>query len=88
MRRLIEPILAHIHVLAPYPLGAPLAVGIQVHHAAGPNDLLEGYYLVERHAEDFVREEAPVRLVVRLLRSEVAMAKGKLLVTGNEENVS
>ena len=87
MRRLIETILAHKHILLPYPPGAPLAVGVQVHHAAGPDDLLEGNDLIERHAEHFVREEASIRLVVRLLRSEVAMTEGELLVTRNSEEV-
>lgn len=80
MSSLIKSILAHIHILLLHPFRAPLAVGVEVHHTASPNDLFEGNHFIQWHTEHLIREETTIWFVEGFFWPKVAMTKSNLLI--------
>ena len=82
---LIHPVLAHEHVGLLHPLGPALAVGGEVHDAAGPDDHVQRHHLRDGGAQQLVGEELAARLVEGLVGAQVQVPPRKLLTAVREE---
>lgn len=64
-----------LHVCSPL----TLAISVEIEDTAGSHHCLQGDDLIERHAEQLVLIEPPRWRMMRLMRTEVVVAKGKPL---------
>ncbi len=66
-------------------LGSALAVGLHVEHDASPEDTVDGHDLIDWNSEQLVREEAPTRLVERLVWPVVMKAPNEPLASAENK---